>query len=220
MKRIFCLTVCLIFILFAGCNKKTELPKTYETKQTGKLSDSLDFKITDEKSRVWLDDSLIENITLEYDYGGQKTITFVTTEEGKLLLNNATNENIGKTLSLIIDNKMLFSPTVMAAIEDGSFTFSGNYLIDYTYLYNYLTGAKDKMAGVTPPNDLIPEDRAKQIVFERAKVTSNDVTKLEINLEIDQDYFGWKYKINFKANGVRYKTEVNAHNGSVLKFVF
>ena len=76
------------------------------------------------------------------------------------------------------------------------------------------------MKGVTPPENLISEDTAKNKVFERAGTTADKVSGLSVELKIDQDFFGWKYSINFTTNNKEYTSEVNAHTGGIIKFVF
>lgn len=169
--------------------------------------------------KIWLKNSHIDKISVESDGEGKKILVFTTTEEGKSILYNATTENIGKSLSVSADKYLLFSPTIMAPIEEGLFTFSSAH-IDFVYLYNYLTDAKDKMEGVAPPKDLISEDTAKNKAFERAGTTADNVTQLSIELKIDQDLFGWIYCIDFTENNKEYNSEVNAHTGGITKFVY
>jgi len=219
LKKYICLMLCIfLFFSFAGCGEKNNTPVNENSNLTEKISDSVDFRVSDDNSKIWLDNSHIEKISLGTDDEGKKMLVFTTTEEGKTILYNATNENIGKPLSVSADEYLLFSPMVMAPIENGEFTFNNN-LIDYAYLYNYLTGAEDKMAGVTPPDDLISEETAKNKVFERANTTADNVSELSVELKIDQDFFGWIYCIDFTANNKEYTSEVNAHTGGVTKFV-
>jgi len=208
-----------MFLSFTGCKGKTDKPINEESNLTGQISNNVEFRVSDDNSKIWLNNSHIEKISVETDNEGKKMLVFTTTEEGKAILFNATNENIGKPLSVSADKYLLFSPTVVAPIEDGLFTFDST-LIDFVYLYNYLTDAKDKMKGVTPPEDLISEDIAKNRVFERAGITADNVSELKIELKIDQDFFGWKYCIDFTANDKTYTSEVNAHTGGITKFTF
>lgn len=209
--------MCLFMALFAGCAEKKDGP--VNNKLEGKLSKNVEFRVHDDNSKIWLDNSHIEKISVETDGEGQKTLVFTTTEEGKTVLYNATTENIGKHLSVSADKYLLCSAEVMAAIEDGRFTFNRKF-IDHTYLYNYLTGAKDIMKGVTPPDDLISEDTAKDKAFERAGTTADKVSQLSIGLLIDPDFFGWIYSIDFTVDNHEYTTEVNAHTGGITKFIF
>ena len=204
---------------FTGCKGKTDKPINEESNLTGKISDNVEFRVHDDNSKIWLDNSHIEKISVETDNEGKKMLVFTTTEEGKTILFNATTENLGKPLSVSADKHLLFSPTVVAPIEDGLFTFNST-LIDFVYLYNYLTDANDKMKGVMPPENLISKETAKNGVFERAGTTTDKVSELKIELKIDEDYFGWKYCINFTTNNKEYTSEVNAHTGGIIKFTF
>lgn len=188
----------------------------------GKLSDSVEFMIGDDDAKIWLNNSHIDNIAVEFDDEGKKTLIFTTTAEGKTLLQNATTENTGKPLSIIADHYLLFSPIITTPITDGGLIFDGEYNTykDFVYLYNYLTGAEDLMTGVAPPDELISEEAAKESVFRRAVVTVAVVTQLSMELKIDPDFFVWIYSINFTANGKTYTAEVNAHTGGITKFLF
>ena len=218
MKKFIYSALCLcVFLSFMGCNDNTKKPKVEDSGLTGKISDNIEFRVSDDNSKIWLDNSHIEKISLELDENGKKTLTFTTTEEGKTLLYNATNENIGKIISVGADKYLLSAAMVMVPNESGVFTLNHQF-VDYAYLYNYLTDAEDKMNGVTPPNDLISEDTAKNKVFEHANTTVDKVEGLSVELKIDEDHFDWKYCINFTVNGNVYLTEVNAHTGGIIKF--
>ncbi len=207
-----------MLLSFVGCEDKDNKPLDEDSNQTGKISDNIDFIVSDDNSKIWLDNSHIDKISLELDENNRKMLTFTTTQEGKELLKHATNKNIGKIMSITANQYLLSSAMIMAPIENGVFTIN-NQLVDYTYIYNYLTDAKDKMKGVTPPDNLISEKSAKDRVFEHANTTVDDVTQLSVELEIDQDYFGWKYCIDFTANNRKYNTEVNAYTGGIIKFL-
>jgi len=218
MKKYISLALCLcVFLSFIGCKGKTDKPINEESNLTGEISDSVEFRVHDDNSKIWLDNSHIEKISVETDNEGKKMLVFTTTEEGKSILYNATNENIGKIMSISADDYLLSSAMVMAPIESGTFTLN-NQFADNAYLYNYLTDAKDKMKGVTPPKDLISEEEAKNKVFEHADTSAENVTNLTIKLEIEEAFFAWKYCIDFEANGLKYKTEVNAYHGNIIKF--
>ncbi len=206
-----------MLLSFISCKGKTDKPINEESDMAGQISDNVEFRISDDNSKIWLNNSHIEKISLEEDQDGNKIMVFTTTEEGKGLLYDATSENLGKNLSMSADHYLLFSAMVPEPIADGNVTFSKR-MMDYTYLFNYLTGAKDKMKGVTPPKDLVSEEEAKNKVFEYAGISADEATELSVRLEITEDYFGWQYCIDFEANGKGYITEVNAHTGGIIKF--
>lgn len=218
MKKYICLALCLCMcMVLGGCKPQSANPIDKNTNKIGKLSNNIEFIVADDNSKVWLDNSHIEKISLQTDDNGVKTLIFSTTEEGKTALFNATNENIGKPISVVADEHLLFSPIVMAPIEDGKFTFSAYYL-DGAYLFNHLTGAKDKMEDVAPPDSLITEEDAKSKMLQHANLTADSVSEYNVTLKIDEDYFGWKYLIDFTYNGKNCKSEINAHTGTIIKF--
>lgn len=209
MKKLICVILCLCTLLaFVGCKEEGNL--------SGKISDKVEFKLHHNKE-VWLDNSHIEKIELKPDENGRTDIIFTTTKEGKDILFNKTSENLGAIISISADEYLLDSPMIMDPIEDGTFTFTHRFC-DFRYLFNYLTGAKDRMKGVTPPDYLISEEDAKNKVFAAAQTSANNASNVTVDLVIEEDYFGWKYSISFIANGIRYKTEVNAYNGAIIKF--
>ena len=208
-----------MILLLGGCKSPDTSTLNENSNKSGDLSKDVEFKVSDENSKIWLNNSHIEKVSLETDETGKKSLLFTTTEEGKSILYNATSENIDKTLSLCADKYLLLSMKVTTPIENGEFTLN-NSLVEHTYLYNYLTGAKDLMADVTPPDDLISEDTAKNNVFKHAKITADDVSELSIELKIDQDFLNWIYVIHFTANDKEYSSEVNAYTGGITKFAF
>ena len=217
MRKIICLILCLSFLIIVGCKDNTNNTDNSKVK-TGSLSDKIEFKIYDEQSKIWLDNSHIKEITLKSENGEQDLI-ITATENGKELLKNATETNIGKPLTISADKHILYSAMVVETVEDGMLLIN-NEMFDYNYLFNFLTGEKDKMAGVTPPDTLISENDAKATAFDHIDASSDNVSEVEIELEISEDYFGWKYCIDFTSNNQEYKCEINAHTGGIIRFVF
>lgn len=216
MKKLILLILCIcIFLSFAGCKLIIENSSS-DIGSMAKIADGIDFKITDSSLKIWLDNSHIKGIYLSDGTKG-KVLVFVTTEDGKALLYNATSENIGSQLWGFADKNMIISGTIFAPIENGELTFNTSH-IDHVYLYNYLTKAKDKMKGVVPPETLISEEEAKSEVFKSAHTFEEKVTDVKIELKIDEKDFGWKYFIDFNSNGKQFTTVVNAHDGIVEVF--
>ena len=216
MKKYICLILCLCFLLIVGCKDNTNTDTA--TTKTGSLSDKIEFKIYDDKSKIWLDNSHIKEISLKVE-NGEKSLIITTTEDGKELLKNACEANMGKPLTTSADKHILYTALIVEPIEDGMILLN-NKMTDYNYLYNYLTGAKDKMAGVTPPDTLISEEDAKKTAFSHINASNDTVSDVEIKLEFSEDYFGWKYCIDFTSNSQTYKCEINAHTGGIVRFVF
>lgn len=218
MKKIICLILCLCFLLVMGCSDKSDNNNTAATTKTGKLSDKIEFKIYDDQSKTWLNNSHIKEITLKNE-NGEKSLIITTTESGKELLKNATEASIGKVISVAADKHILYSVFVKESIKDGMILLNEK-MTDYNYLFNYLTDAKDKMAGVTPPDTLVSEEDAKKTAFGHVNATADTVSDVKIKLELSEDYFGWKYCIDFSANEQKYKCEINAHTGGIVRFIF
>lgn len=216
MKKILCLTLCFCLLLFAACSSET----TNETAniKKGKLSDQIEFKIYDNSSKIWLNNSHIKEISLKTETS-KASLIITTTEDGKKILKDACEANMGKPLTVSADKHILYTMLVKEPIEDGTILLN-NEITDYNYLFNYLTDAKDKMAGVTPPKTLVSEEDAKATAFGHINASNDTVSDVLIELEFSEDYFGWKYRIDFTSNGQTYKCEINAHTGGIIRFVF
>ena len=65
-------------------------------------------------------------------------------------------------------------------------------------------------------SERITEDRAKEAALERAGLKASDVTKIKAELDFDDGV--WKYEVEFRHGGFEYDVDINAGNGSVLKF--
>ncbi len=215
MKKYICLILCFCFLLIVGCKENTDNANDYKSK-TGGLSNKIEFKIYDDKSKIWLDNSHIDKIILKSN-DAESGIIIKTTQDGKKLLREATEKNMGKILSISVGEKKLYSALVSAPIEDGEVLLNYSYF-DYTYLYNYLTGAKDLMAGVTPPKTIISEDQAQKIIFDYKKIPSDKVSDIITTLKITEKSFSWQYYIDFSFDGIKHSAEVNAHSGEIIKF--
>lgn len=62
----------------------------------------------------------------------------------------------------------------------------------------------------------ISEEEAKEVAYNHAGVSSNDVTSLEIKLDYDEGLM--LYKIEFNVNDSEYDYEINAVNGSIVEY--
>lgn len=217
MKKYICLILCFCFLLIVGCKENTDNADDYKSK-TGGLSNKIEFKIYDDKSKIWLDNSHIDKIILKSN-DAESGIIIKTTQDGKKLLREATEKSMGKILSISANKTILYSALVAEPIKDGEILLNSQY-IDYSYLYNCLTDAKDKMADVTPPETLVSEEDAKTTAFSHVNLTADKVSEHTIKLEISEDFFGWKYCIDFESETQKYKCEINAHTGGIIRFVF
>ncbi len=81
----------------------------------------------------------------------------------------------------------------------------------------FLAGCGDREP-LTPPDDIITAEQAQNIVFEKAGVEAQDVTNLQTNLDYDDSRRIWEYEIEFDVGTSEYDSEVNAKDGTVIKF--
>ena len=62
----------------------------------------------------------------------------------------------------------------------------------------------------------IGEEKAKDIALKKANVTTESV--IFDRVELGQDDGVWKYEVDFKKDTTEYDTEINATDGSILKW--
>lgn len=62
----------------------------------------------------------------------------------------------------------------------------------------------------------ITEAAAKQAALDRAEISSDSVSRIKAELDFDDGK--WKYEVDFRAGRYEYEVEIDAENGSVLKF--
>ncbi|MGB9695065.1 MAG: protein translocase subunit SecD [Caldisericaceae bacterium] len=92
----------------------------------------LEFKTEDGK--VVMTGQYIKTATLEFSKDtatlGQPVIAFTLNTEGAKIFSDITSANIGKKISIYLDNKLLMSPTVNSAITDGQGIIEGGFTKD------------------------------------------------------------------------------------------
>ncbi|HHV62276.1 MAG TPA: protein translocase subunit SecD [Firmicutes bacterium] len=76
----------------------------------------LEFK--DENGKVIMTGNDLKNATAGYDEYGRPAVHFELTPEGGRKFEKATRENLGRQISIILDNQVLSSPVVQAVIKD------------------------------------------------------------------------------------------------------
>lgn len=185
--------------------------------KSGAVAKNIKISFIDDDNNLWLDENHFEKVNLKITEDDVYYLEIVTTKDGRDALENTTKQNIGKTLSLVVDDTLLLSATVYETIDSGSFIYQGKQL-DPIYAFNLLTGAPNKTEGLVPPKHLISENEAKKVVFEKAVVSEKKVKNLEINLEFDENWRGWEYQITFDDGITTYECEVNATLGNIIKF--
>jgi uncharacterized membrane protein YkoI len=62
----------------------------------------------------------------------------------------------------------------------------------------------------------IGEEKAKEIVLKKANVTTESVIFDKVELEKDDGV--WRYEVDFKKDTTEYDAEINAIDGSILKW--
>ena len=219
MKRfaiIFALCLCLVGVL-PGCGAKPIYTPEVIPTFSG-IADTVQVQLADDTGKVWLDNSHFASVEVKTGQDGISYLEFVTTEAGKALLADATAANLNKPLTLVADNKFLFSPVVMAPIEDGVFVVANNKTYDAQYIFNLLTDAEDLMQGVRPPSYVLPVDEVKGIAYEKAGITADQVLDVTCSLTFDKDWRGWEYRVEFLVKNVRHVCEINAVSGTIIKY--
>lgn len=65
-------------------------------------------------------------------------------------------------------------------------------------------------------NDFISKEKAKELVLEHAKLSNENIIWHKVELDIDYNIN--TYEIEFFHNNLEYEYEVNAIDGSILKY--
>ena len=89
----------------------------------------------DESGNVLLDGSMIEDAKKEVgsvrsDSGSQPYVALKFNEEGKQKFADATKNNIGKRILIVMDNDVISAPTVNSEITDGEAMITGGFTGD------------------------------------------------------------------------------------------
>lgn len=75
-------------------------------------------------------DRIVDAQATADQYSGQPVISFRFDEEGARLFGKATEQNIGKSLAVILDGVVIMAPTVLEPILGGAGQISGNFTPD------------------------------------------------------------------------------------------
>ncbi len=83
-----------------------------------------------------------------------------------------------------------------------------------------LQGDGMSMDSSSPTNEekskFIGEEKAKEIALKKANVTTESVIFDKVELEHDDGV--WRYEVDFKKNTTEYDAEINAIDGSIIKW--
>jgi len=94
---------------------------------------------------------------------------------------------------------------------------------------NQATASQDSVSSTTanksestrrtvPVDKLISEKKAEDIALKKAGVKSADVSRLEIDLDYDDDQKRWEYEVDFYVGKVEYEVDIHAETGEVVLF--
>lgn len=120
---------------------RVEVPEIEDTSELMKLigkSATLEFRDSEGKVLITGSEHLADCYAATSE--GKYVIKLEFNAKGKTAFYEATNANIGKTISIYIDDVEIMSPTVNAAIPDGQAIIEGNY--DYTTANQYAVRIK------------------------------------------------------------------------------
>ncbi len=65
-------------------------------------------------------------------------------------------------------------------------------------------------------SEFIGEEKAKEIALKKANVTTESVIFDKVELDLDGEV--WRYEVDFKKDTTEYDAEINAKDGSILKW--
>lgn len=119
-------------LITEGTNRiRVDIPGKYETKnivdmlsQTGKLT----FK--DPSGNVVLEGKDVADASVVFDEYDKPAVALTFNDEGAKKFADVTSKNIGKQISISMDNKVLSSPTVNSVIDQGKATITGSFTLD------------------------------------------------------------------------------------------
>lgn len=75
-----------------------------------------------------------------------------------------------------------------------------------------------KTVTTIPTDKLISKSEAKSISFKRAGVKESDISRLEIDLDYDNDQKRWEYEVDFYVGKVEHELDIDAESGKVVLF--
>lgn len=177
VKRILKMLCLLMIIILVGCaNNRNENVETTEAVEDEKLYGNVKF-ITEEGEEVMnIDD--ITDVKVETTQNSEGNTEFIVrlkfTDEGSEKFKNITTEQIGKKLSVYVDDELVLSPTIQTAITSGDCVI--NNFDNQSDAYELVAKIKGD------PNSIKDSDTAKQAEQDakdnRIKLTLNDGTVL------------------------------------------
>ncbi len=96
--------------------------------QNLKEEDIKNLSIDDIYSPTGLDGRLLKNAQLQFDSTTQKPMVVLNfNDEGKALFAKVTGENVGRTLAIFLDGKMIQAPRIQESIDNGTARITGGF---------------------------------------------------------------------------------------------
>ncbi len=100
----------------------------YNTKET--ILELVALKDKTGKGLPPLDGSAISNAMQDYDQNGEVVVSMSMNSQGARVWKSLTGQNIGKSIAIILDDKVYSYPTVNSEIPTGNSQISGNFSIE------------------------------------------------------------------------------------------
>lgn len=122
--------------LFAGSEIKTDLTSVDKVQgvptpplpsSTESTTDSENTTIEPPVFHTMMTGKDLKSIVVDSPISGTYQINFELTSEGSTIFADFTSKNVGKTLAIVLDNKIISSPTINTAITEGSGTIQGSF---------------------------------------------------------------------------------------------
>ena len=88
---------------------------------------------TDPETQIWhtvMTGVDIDSVQVTTNTTGGYSIDFTLTDNGALIFKDYTSANVGKFLSIVLDKKVISSPTISTTIPDGSGQITGSFTSD------------------------------------------------------------------------------------------
>ena len=174
-----------------------------------------EFEIDSRTGRIInFEKDLINKESLKNDNKENNTINFSEKEAKKIALNHANlNENDVTFTKIKIDR------------ENGKTVYEIDFFDDNNEYEIYIDISTKKISkyskkplklNTTTDTYYINKDKVKQLVLDHAKLNEDNIIWHKVELDID--YNIKTYEIEFFYNNLQYEYEVDAINGSVLKY--
>lgn len=104
------------------------------------ISESTAVEFKDENGTLLIDNNDIVKVYMKFSEWNKHYLELELTENGQLEFKAATEENIGKAITISADDEILSAPTVQDVIESGNIVISSNQSREeLTELFNKLT---------------------------------------------------------------------------------